>query len=45
MAIYNEWLPRSGRQAAEAPLLERYDERFDASTGSGGFEIWIPLTA
>jgi predicted transcriptional regulator YdeE len=23
--------------------LERYDERFNADTGLGGFEIWIPV--
>jgi AraC family transcriptional regulator len=43
MAIFNDWLPKSGYRMADAPLFERYDERFDPRTGTGGFEIWIPL--
>jgi AraC family transcriptional regulator len=42
-AIFNDWLPSSGCAVANAALLERYDERFEAETGNGGFEIWIPL--
>jgi AraC family transcriptional regulator len=45
MAIFNEWLPRSGYQSADAAVFERYDERFDARTGMGGFQVWIPLKA
>lgn len=41
--IWNEWLPQSGHQAADAPLFERYDEIFDRRTGKGGVELWIPL--
>jgi hypothetical protein len=26
-------------------FLERYDESFDPWTGSGGFEMWLPLKA
>jgi len=44
-AIFSQWLPNSGRQHADAPELERYDERFDPQTGNGGFQIWIPLKA
>lgn len=44
-AIFNDWLPRSGHQMADAPPFERYDERFDGHTGNGGFEIWIPIKA
>jgi AraC family transcriptional regulator len=43
MAIFNEWLPKSGQQSADAPVFERYGERFDARTGTGGFEIWVPI--
>jgi AraC family transcriptional regulator len=43
MAIFNDWLPKSGHQAADAPVFERYDERFDPRGGTGGFEIWVPL--
>jgi AraC family transcriptional regulator len=43
MAIFNDWLPGSGHVPADAPVFERYDERFDGRTGMGGFEIWVPL--
>jgi AraC family transcriptional regulator len=43
MAIFNDWLPKSGHRMADAPVFERYDERFDARTGTGGFEIWVPV--
>lgn len=42
-AIWGEWLPNSGKQLADAPSLERYGKDFDPRTGSGGFEIWVPL--
>jgi AraC family transcriptional regulator len=45
MAIFNDWLPKSGYQSADAPPFERYDERFDPRTGMGGFEVWIPIKA
>jgi AraC family transcriptional regulator len=41
--IWNQWLPASGLQAADAPNFERYDENFDPLTGNGGLEIWIPV--
>jgi AraC family transcriptional regulator len=41
--IWNRWLPQSGMKVADAPNFERYDERFDASTGVGGLEIWVPV--
>jgi AraC family transcriptional regulator len=41
--ILNRWLPDSGHELADAPSFERYDERFDAATGMGGLEIWLPL--
>jgi AraC family transcriptional regulator len=41
--IWNRWLPRSGRKAAPAAMLESYGTGFDARTGNGGFEIWLPL--
>jgi AraC family transcriptional regulator len=43
VAILNDWLPKSGREAADGPILERYDEHFDSRTGSGGMEIWVPI--
>jgi len=42
-AIWNNWLPASGYEAADAPGFERYDEAFNPDTGLGGFEIWIPM--
>lgn len=42
--IWNRWLPESSCEAADAPNLERYDESFDPRTGTGGLEIWIPVT-
>jgi AraC family transcriptional regulator len=41
--IWNQWLPASGLIVADAPIYERYDEKFDPLTGNGGFEIWIPV--
>ncbi|WP_213876754.1 GyrI-like domain-containing protein [Pseudomonas sp. dw_358] len=42
-AIWQEWLPSSEFDAADAPEFERYDEAFDPLTGTGGLEIWLPL--
>ncbi|MEW6641264.1 MAG: AraC family transcriptional regulator [Pseudomonadota bacterium] len=41
--IWSRWLPASGHEVADAPDIERYDERFDPATGTGTIEIWIPL--
>ncbi len=42
-AIWSDWLPRSGRQIEESPTLERYGPEFDARTGNGGLEVWLPV--
>jgi len=42
-AIWTEWFPESGHQAANAPTFERYGPEFNPLTGTGGFEIWIPV--
>jgi AraC family transcriptional regulator len=43
-AIFGVALPAAGLTAGDLPdLIERYDKRFDPWTGTGGFEIWIPL--
>ena len=42
--IWNEWLPNSGYNPPEAPSMEVYGTNFDPITGSGGFEVWIPVT-
>jgi AraC family transcriptional regulator len=44
-AIWNRWLPDSGRTAAYAPSLERHHPSFDPRTGLGGLNVWIPLSA
>jgi AraC family transcriptional regulator len=41
--IWNKWLPKSGHALADAPDFERYDERFDARSGKGEVEIWVPI--
>jgi predicted transcriptional regulator YdeE len=41
--IWREWAPQSGLKMARAPSFERYSEKFDPQTGTGGMEIWIPL--
>jgi AraC family transcriptional regulator len=41
--IWSKWLPKSGHQLADAPDFERYDARFDARSGNGEVEIWVPL--
>jgi AraC family transcriptional regulator len=43
IAIWNQWLPQSGLNVADAPNFERYDEKFDGATGNGGVEIWVPV--
>ncbi|HEV2268438.1 MAG TPA: AraC family transcriptional regulator [Steroidobacteraceae bacterium] len=42
-AIWNDWLPASGRKPAEAPSFERPNATFDTRTGEGGVTLWIPL--
>jgi AraC family transcriptional regulator len=42
-SIWNEWMPKSGHQRADAPDFERYGETFDPVTGNGGLEIWVPI--
>lgn len=43
MAIFNDWFPMSGLSPADTPVFERYDERFDPRTGTGAFEVWVPI--
>ena len=44
-AIMDRWLPESGLRMANAPNFERYAEDFDANSGLGGVEIWVPIEA
>ena len=41
--IWTEWFPRSGYVDAETPPFEHFDERFNADTKLGEFEIWVPV--
>ena len=43
-AIWNGWLPRSGHEVADAPLLERYDDHLHPQSGRGGFSLLVPLS-
>jgi len=43
-AIWNGWLPRSGHEVADAPLLERYDDHLHPRSGRGGFSLLVPLS-
>jgi AraC family transcriptional regulator len=42
-SIFMEWLPNSGYEVVNAPRFERYSGAFDAQTGFGRVEIWIPV--
>jgi AraC family transcriptional regulator len=44
-AIFDRWLPQSGLRPTGGPEFERYDSRFDVTTGHGGVEIWIPVSS
>jgi AraC family transcriptional regulator len=42
-AIWSEWLPGSGHQMADGPVLELYRETFDPEKGTGDIQVWVPL--
>jgi AraC family transcriptional regulator len=42
-AIWEHWLPEIGYAAADSSSLEIYDDRFDADSGEGVVEIWVPI--
>lgn len=42
-AVWRGWLPKSGLEAVDAPMLERYGPEFDSRSGDGGLEIWLPV--
>jgi AraC family transcriptional regulator len=41
--IFAHGLADAGLAPLREPLFERYGEAFDASSGSGGLEIWVPV--
>lgn len=42
-AIWDDWIPDSGRTIADAASIERHMQTFDTRTGYGGVEIYIPM--
>jgi AraC family transcriptional regulator len=46
-AAAGEWLAVSGRQPGQGAMqmIERYGPEFDARTGNGGCEVWVPVFA
>lgn len=42
-AAIHDWLPTSGFTPAPTPDFERYGPGYDARTGSGDTEIWVPV--
>ena len=42
-SIWNKALPDRGIEPAMTPNFERCDKRFDARTGRGEIEVWIPV--
>ena len=43
-AIWDQWIPQSGKLVSDGPWLEKHLPTFNPRTGLGGIEIWIPLT-
>ncbi|HYF94641.1 MAG TPA: AraC family transcriptional regulator [Symbiobacteriaceae bacterium] len=43
--IWGKWLPASNYEAQMTHDYELYDERFDPRTGSGAFELHVPIKA
>jgi len=42
-AIFSRAIPESGLKLVEGPTIERYGPEFNAMTGLGGFEVWVPI--
>jgi AraC family transcriptional regulator len=42
-SIWKQWVPTCGLKPAPTPDFERYDERFNPTTGKGPIEIWFPI--
>ena len=42
--IWDDWYPGSDYQAANSPDLERFDDSFDPTVGTGRVELWFPVT-
>jgi AraC family transcriptional regulator len=42
-AIWDQWVPQSGKVVSDGPWLEKHLPTFNPLTGLGGIEIWIPV--
>src|SRR4051794_2306982 len=42
-AIWDQWVPQSGKVVSDGPWLEKHLPSFNPRTGLGGIEIWIPV--
>ena len=42
-AIWDRWVPESGKVVSDGPWLEKHLPSFNPRTGLGGVEIWIPI--
>lgn len=43
IAIYNEWLPKSGYKRKNTDDFELYDQRFNYGEPDSVMEIWVPI--
>ncbi len=41
--VFGTWLPASGHRHVASPDFERYDERWEPTTGEGEIDIWVPI--
>jgi len=41
--IWKTWLPKSGLELADAPDIEAYGSRWDASSENGEIDIYVPI--
>ena len=44
-AMWGAWIPASGLEPTHGLEFERYDHRWDASTGSGPVDLYVPVKA
>jgi AraC family transcriptional regulator len=44
-AIFSRGLDEAKLEPLHEPMFERYSEEFDARTGNGGLEVWVPIKA
>jgi AraC family transcriptional regulator len=42
-AIWDQWVPQSGKVVSDGPWLEKHLPTFNPRTGLGGIQIWIPV--